>query len=140
MSLIGKCNLILEISESIIYRSCREHQYLCLNSSSHDILEELLVSRYFIFAWRIVSEVMRLIDNHKVIVSPVDTREIYTIGFSSSSSEVCMIKYIIVESILYERIVFIVIEECEPVISELLWTEYKNAFISFLIVLDNSEC
>lgn len=74
MSLVGECNLIFEISKSIIYWSCREHQYLCLDSGSHDILEELLVSGYFIFAWRIVSEVMRLIDNHKVIVSPVYTR------------------------------------------------------------------
>lgn len=83
---------------------------------------------------------MRLIDHDKIIVSPIHTREIYTIGFSACSPEICMIQYIIIESIFYERIIFIVIEKCEPVISELLRTEYEDALISFLIIFYNSKC
>jgi len=83
---------------------------------------------------------MGFIDNYEIIVSPVYTGKIYTIGFTSSSSEIGMIEDIIVESILYERIIFIIIQKSEPVIPELLRTENKDTFISFLIILDNPEC
>ena len=56
------------------------------------------------------------------------------------SAKVCVIQYLIVQTIFCKRVVDIVITVCIPVVGELLRAKNQNAFVSGLVVFDNSQC
>ena len=75
MPFIGQCQLVLEVGKTVVDRCSGEHQYLGFDPLLHHLAHQLLVARLFIFVGIVVSEVVRLINHHQIIVAPVDTIE-----------------------------------------------------------------
>ena len=65
-------DLVFEIVETIVYGRGAEHQDFCFDAVLNH-LQKLLVARFFIFFNVVVSEVMRLIYDDKIVIAPVDT-------------------------------------------------------------------
>ena len=81
-TLISQCELVLKIIKTVVYRCSRKHQNLRLNTSSDNLVQKfqvpvflLIISGYF----SAITEIMRFIDDHKVIVTPVQPIQIKTI-------------------------------------------------------------
>ena len=56
------------------------------------------------------------------------------------SAKVRVIQYLVVQTIFCKRVVDIVVTVCIPVVGELLLAEHQDAFVSGLVVFDDSQC
>ena len=81
-----------------------------------------------------VSEVMGLIDDHQIIISPVQSIQIQSVGESMGSGQIRMEQHIIVQSIRCDRIVHVIIFIGVPVFCQLLRAENQYTFVSILII------
>ncbi|MPM73051.1 hypothetical protein SDC9_120027 [bioreactor metagenome] len=51
-----------------------------------------------------------------------------------------MVQHIIIEPVLDQRVVLIVVQEGQPVVTQFFWTEDQDGTIPFLVILDHPQC
>ena len=73
ITFIGQLQLILQIVKAIINGSSRKHQHLCLHALTNNLVHQHRIAILFIFAIKgtAITEIMRFINNYKVIVAPI---------------------------------------------------------------------
>ena len=139
-------DLVAEVGELVVDRGGGEQQHLGADTLPDDVLHEPLVTGaadafigVFGFADRVVAEVVRLVDDYEVIVSPVDGGEIDAIDIALFPREVGMGKHIVAEAIFIERVQRTVRAIHRPVPAELLRAEDENPLVFQLEVFDDGE-
>ena len=86
VALVGESKLILQVIKAVVDRRCRQHQYLCLDSGSNHFVHQLEIT---VLTWILVvlvgsdfatiAEVVAFINNHEVVVAPVDAFKVCSI-------------------------------------------------------------
>ena len=82
IALIGKRKLVFKIVEAVVNRSCREHQNLSLHALTDNLIEQSEVTVFFLVfnvGFSSVAEVVRFINNHQVVVAPIQAVKIKTV-------------------------------------------------------------
>src|SRR5208337_1036274 len=110
----------------------------------HPLLDDpphqAIVPRLAVFPGRLlVPEVMRFVDDDKIVVTPVDVREVDIAGDSSITREVRMVEDVVVEAVRREDIPTVVGPVQGPVVPKALRAEDENAVIPQLVVLDDGK-
>ena len=77
MALIGKRELVSQISEAVVNRSCRQHEDFCLHAFFDNFIHQFLVTCLTIIIDIIISEIVRLVDHNEVVVPPIHPIERY---------------------------------------------------------------
>ena len=76
---------------------------------------------------------------NQIVIAPVQSIQIQTIGFAVGTIQICMVEDIITQTIRRNRVVHIVILIGIPVIRQLLRAENKHRFISVFVIFDNCQ-
>ncbi len=82
---------------------------------------------------------MAFVDDHEVIVTPIDVGEFAPIATTLITGEVTVKKHIIAESIGYKRVVHIVAVIGFPVVMQLLGTKHQHIAVAPLVILDDGK-
>ena len=103
MTFVGQLQLVLEVVEAVVDRSGRKHQYLGLDTCTDNLLHQLLIAVFL--AWLIlfnfviqilvihiatITEIMALVDDNQIVVSPVDAFEVDTCRHTTLTAQVAM--------------------------------------------------
>ena len=144
ITLISKRKLIAKVIETVINRRCRKHQHLSFHARFNHPVHKSHISVFFFTATAVctvaVTEIMALVNNDQIIVSPVNTiyrKPYYSI--TAVTREVCVIQNIVAQTILYKRVIDQISSVCHPVFGQLLRTKHKDIFVSAFIVFDHCE-
>ena len=86
-----------------------------------------------------IAEIMRLINDDEIIVSPVKAAQVKTIGHATITRQVGMKQNIIIQTIRSNRVINIVVFIGIPVFGQLLWTKNKDRFITIFIIFHDSQ-
>ena len=144
VSFIGQRQLIAQIIEAVINRSGGEHQYLGLDACADHFLHQgfiaiVTLSLVHTDAAGAVAEVVGLVDDHQIIVAPVEAIQIQAVGLTVRPGKVCMKQHIIVKPVSCNRIVDIVILIGIPVLRQPLGAQHKNRFVPVFIVFNHGQ-
>ena len=107
-----------------------------------DLVEEFLVSVFFVVglggAVCAIAEVVRLIDDHEVIVTPVDplNRNAHD-RIASCAAQIRMEQHIVTQVVAGDWVVRRVRLVCDPVVLELLRAQDEHVAVAGLEVLDH---
>jgi len=67
-----KGDLVFQVVHPVVYRRSRKHQHLGFYASFDDLVHQLgIAGQRIILAGRVVSEIVRLVDNDQVVVTSV---------------------------------------------------------------------
>ena len=120
---VCQLQLVLEVVETVVDGCGREHQHLGLHARAYDLVHQ---SQVAVVAWILtilvgrhlaaIAEVVALVNHHKVIVAPVDTFQVEVVALPVVATEVGMIKHIIIQTILGQRVVGVVLPIGVPVL------------------------
>ena len=119
VALVGELELVFKIVETVVDRRGGEHQHLRLDARAHDAVQQAEVAVLAsLLAGQLaaVAEVMTLVNDHKVIVAPVDTGEVDAVGLAAVTAEVGMIQHIVAEPIRRDGVVVVVVLVGVPVL------------------------
>ena len=143
VALIGKRQLILQIIEAVVNRRCRQHQHFRLDTFPDHCIQKLQITVFFfvIFSGELatVAEIMRFVNYNQIIIGPIDTSQIQTIGYSVGSVQVRMIENIIAQTVRCNRIIDVIILVCVPVVSQFFGAKHQHRLISVFIIFDNRQ-
>ena len=143
IAFISKSQLITQIIETVINGRRRKHQHLGAHAGTNNTVQQAKISVFmFVFArnFTTVAEVVRFVDNNKIIVAPIQPGKVNMTGHAALSGQVGMIKDIITKPILCNRIIDVVALIGRPVFREFLRTKNQNGFIAILVVFNYSKC
>jgi hypothetical protein len=82
---------------------------------------------------------MGLVDDHEVIVAPVDPVQWGAERFPAGAAQVGMAKDVVVETVLGEDVGLEVAVVVEPVVSQLFRAQHQNRLVAQLVVLDHGQ-
>ena len=104
---ISELELVSQIAESIVDRSCREHKHLGVYAGADHMLQQYLIAVQLIIftTFAAVSEVVTFINNQQVIVAPVQAAQIDSIRKTMIASKISVVKDIVAKTIFHKRIV-----------------------------------
>jgi hypothetical protein len=92
-------DLVLEIGEAVVDRRGREHQHAGLHAVLDDAPHEAVVARLAVLVRRLVAEVVRLVDDHEVVVAPVDVARSMSPDLPPSRDKVGVVEHVVVEAV-----------------------------------------
>jgi hypothetical protein len=72
VAFVGQGQLIPQVVEAVVDRRGREHQHLGLDALFDDGIHQLLVARLVVLEGVVVAEIVRLVDDHQVVIAPID--------------------------------------------------------------------
>ena len=142
---VAQFELVLQIAETIVHRGGGEHKHLCRHAGMDDLVEELLVSVFFVVgldgAVCAIAEVVRLIDDDEIIVAPVDpfNRDVHN-RIAPRAAQIRMEQHIVTQMVAGDWIVRCVRPVRDPVVLELLRAQNKHVAVAGLEVLDHGQC
>ena len=82
---------------------------------------------------------MGFIDDHQVVGTPVDFREVQFAGDSLCPGQIGVVQHIIAQPVTGDGVVDIVSFIGHPVITEFLGTQYQHTEIAVFIVFDDGQ-
>ena len=136
---VGKCQLVAQVKEAVVYRCGGEHQHLGANACTDHLVEQLQVTVLLLLFIAVdlsaVAEVVALIDHHQVVIAPVDPVERQPVGVAVVAGQVGVIQHIVPQAILGNGVVGEVAAEGDPVVAQFLGTEYQHRLVPVLVVL-----
>ena len=140
VTLVRECQLIAQIAEAVVDRSCRQHQDLRLDAVPDDGVHQLVVSGFTFLECVVVSEVVRLVDHDQVVVAPVDAIQRCAERFTRRSLQVRVAQNVVIEAVFGKQVGLQIAIECQPVIRQFLRTKNEHAAIAKFVILDDAEC
>ena len=109
LALVGDHQLVVEVVEPVVHRRGGQHQDLRLGARPDDLVEQTAVTVDAGLVIDIrpppVAEVVRLVDDDQVEVLPVELLQVYAVGVSASSGEVCVVQHLVLELVFDQGIV-----------------------------------
>ena len=85
ISFIGQGELIAQIGKTVVHRRCRKHEHPGLHAFAYDLVHESLIPGFMFLVGIVVAEVVRLVDDHKIVVAPVHLIQRNAEGFSAGA-------------------------------------------------------
>ena len=82
---------------------------------------------------------MRFINNNEVIVAPVQSIQVQTVGSAVFSGKVSVEQDIISQTVIGDRIVNVIIFVCIPVRCQFLRAENKNILVAVFVILHDCK-
>ena len=144
IAFIRQRQLVLQIIGSVIDWRCRKHQHLCFDTLSNHFIKQCKVTIFFFVilteCLSSIAEIMGLINDNQIIIAPVQSAQICSVGLSMCAVDICMIKDLVVQPILSNRVVDIIVFVCIPVVPQFFRTENQNGFIPVLIIFNHCKC
>ena len=78
LSLGGKDDLVPKVGHAIVDRRSGQHQHTCFHAFADHFAHQPVVARLAADPWRLlVAKIMRLIDDHEVVVAPINVCKIH---------------------------------------------------------------
>ena len=143
MPLIGKGNLVFQVTETVIDRGSRQHQDFGFYARANHFVQELQIAVFLfvLFARQLaaIAEIVRFINHNQVIVAPVQTVKVKAVGFATGTVQVGMEKNIIPQTVSGNGVVYIIILIGIPVVGQLFGAENQDILVPILIILDNRQ-
>ena len=90
----------------------------------------MIVACFLPFVGCLVSEVVRFIDNDKIVVSPIDVRKINIAGEPAVTGKIGMVQYIIVEAVGGKKIPAVIGFIERPVVTQPLRAKDQHPVVS----------
>ena len=120
------------------------HEHLGLHALTDDAVQktQVAVLPVVVLAGGIcaVAEVVRLVDDNEVVVSPVDALDGKpAAGVAVLAREIGMVEHVIAQTVLRDGVVDEVAAEGHPVVRKLLGTEHQHVAVPGLVVLDDGK-
>ena len=103
VALIGQCQLVAQIIKTIVHRRGGEHQDAGAGAGADDLFHQVVVAVKLSILWiaaAAVSEVMGLVNDHKIVNTPAHFGEIGFAGKSLLPGEVGVVEYIVPQAII----------------------------------------
>ena len=140
LAFVSESELVLEVGEAVVHRGCREHEHLRLHALPNHLIEQTLIPRLPLAIEVVVAEVVRLINDHEVVVAPIHPIERHTADrVATLAKQIRVAQHVVVETILGEDVRDKVAFVGRPVIRELLRAEHEDRPIAQLVVFDDCE-
>ena len=86
-----------------------------------------------------VTEVVRLVNHHQVIIAPIDKTQINSIRGATLTTKIRMIKNIVIQAVISQGIILIIALKSIPVITQTLRTKNKNSLVSGFKIFNNTQ-
>ena len=139
IAFISQGQLVAQIVEPVVDRRGGQHQHLGFDALLDDGIHQLLVARLLVLVDIVVAEVVRLINDHQVIVAPVDPVKRRAKRLAAGALQIGMAQHFVVEPVFGEDVGFEVAVVGEPVVGQLLGTQHQHRAIAQLVVLDDGQ-
>ena len=82
---------------------------------------------------------MAFINDHQIVVAPVELGQVDMAGIPAIPRQVGMIEHIVAQAVCSDGIVQVVFFKCMPVIAEFLWAENEHGAIAQFVILDHGQ-
>ena len=112
--------MVSQVVEAVVHRGGRKHQHLGFHALLDNLVHQLLVAGFLVLISIIVAEVVRLVDDNKVIVTPVDAIQRCAERLTARTAEVGMTKHVVVEPVASKYVGLEVTAVVQPVVRQLL--------------------
>ena len=132
-------DLVFEVGEAVVDRRGGEHQDAGLDALLDDAPHEAVVTRLAVVVGGLVAEVVRFVDDHQVVVAPVDVRKVDVAGSAAVAGEVGVVEHVVVEAVGGQEIAAVVGLVERPVVAEPLGHEHQHAVVAQLVVFDDCQ-
>ena len=146
VAFVGQLQLVFEVVEAVVDGCGREHQHLGLHSGTNHLVHQAqitVLARVIVVIvpcdFAAVAEVVRLINDHQVIIAPVDFLQLHAIGAATNTRKVGMEQDGIAEPVASDWIGDVVGPIGHPVVAKLLGAEYQDILVARLVVFDDGE-
>ena len=142
ITFISKRKLIFQVNKFVIDRCSRKHQDLGFHAGTDDPVHQLQITVFpciFPRHFPAIAEIMALINYHKIVISPIQTVQVNTVGLSMFTGKVRVVEDIIAQPVSRNRVINVVAFICIPVLRELFGTKDKHRFVAVLIILDHRK-
>ena len=146
LTFVCQSYLILQVVETVVHRCSRKHEHLCLHSLAYNLIEQAQIT---VLTWVLivlvgcnlssVTEIVTFINNHKVVVCPVDMRQILSVGSATSARQVAMEEYIVTQAVTGYGIVQVIALIGNPVVVKFLRTEHQHGLVAVFVVFDDAK-
>jgi hypothetical protein len=139
VAFVGQRQLVAQVVEAVVDRGGRQHQHLGLHALLDDLVHQLLVARLLVLVGVVVAEVVRLVDDHEVVVAPVDPVQRCAERLAAGAAQVGVAQHVVVEAVLGEDVGLEVAVVVEPVVGQLLGAQHQHRLVAQLVVLDHGQ-
>ena len=140
LAFVSEGELVAEIGETVVHRGGGKHEDFRFHAGSNDLVHQPRVAGFaFFLAGVVVAEIVRLIDDDEVVISPVHPVERHTERLAAGAEEVGVAEDVVVETILGEEVGDEVAVVVQPVVREFFRAEDEDGFITQLVVFDDGE-
>ena len=142
----NKGNLVPQIGELVVHGCGREEQHLRADARRDDVFHQplvaaaadLLVARP-LHRLGVVAEVVRLVDDDKVVCPPVQRGKLDAVGIARIAGKVGMVQHVEAKAVGGERVERAVGAIDRPVASEFLGAEHQHPLVAQLEILDDRK-
>ena len=132
-------DLVFEVGEPVIDRRRGQHQYLGFHARLDDPLHQVVVAGVAVLMRRLVSEVVGLVDDDEIVVSPIDVGEIDIAGQAAIARQIGVIQNVVVEAIAGKDVAAVIGLVERPVVPEALRAQHQHAIIAKLVIFDDGQ-
>ena len=109
--LIGQGQLVLQVDEPIVDRGGGKHQDLCADACPDHFVHQFQIAVLFgVFTGDLsaVAEVVALVNDHQIVVAPIQPIQFEAVGLPVLPGQVGMVQYVIPQAVLCDGVVHIV--------------------------------
>ena len=131
--------MVAQVVEAVVDGSSRQHKHFGFDSGANYLVHQLeiaVLARILVVLiggnFAAVTEIMALVNYHKVIIAPVYVFKVEAIALPRRARQVGMIENIITQTVGDERVIDIVAAIGNPVVVKFFRTENKNGFVAVL--------
>ena len=132
-------DLVLQVGEPIVDRRGGEHQDAGLDALLDDPPHEAVVTSLAVVVGGLVAEVVRLVDDHQVVVAPVDVGQVDVAGIAAVAGEIGVVEYVVTEAVGGQEVAAVVGLVERPVVTEPLGHQHQHAVVAQLVVFDDGQ-
>ena len=135
----GERDLVAEVRQSIVHRRGRQHQHASLHPLPDDLAHQTVVAGFAILVRGLVAEIVRLVDDDKIVVAPVHMREVDVSRKATVPRQVRVVQNVVVEAVDGQDVAAVVALVQRPVVAQPLRTEHQDTIVAQFVVLDDRE-
>ena len=130
VAFVGQRQLVAQVAEAVVDRGGRQHQHFGLHTFPDDLAHQLLVACFLVLVDIVVAEIVRLVDDHQVIVAPVDLIERHAQRLPAGARQVGVAEHVVVEAVANEGVGLEVAVVGQPVVGQLLGAQHQHGAVA----------
>ena len=146
MPFVSQLQLVLEVVEAVVDRCGGKHEDFGFHTCAYDFVHQAQVAVLTLVLVVLVrgylasiTEVVALINNHKVVVAPVHELQIDAVRHTFVAAQIGVEQHIIAKTVFSYGIILVVRAIGLPVVVQFLRTQHEDGFVSVLVILNNGK-